>query len=200
MLDIRRLSSQDADFSVQFNNLLQQNQSAENDVRHTVEAILKDVRENGDQALLSYTEKFDQVSAKQISELEITKQKMQQALAQISTEQRDALEAAAKRIQEHAEKQSLQSWSSKDDDGNELGQRITALESVGVYVPGGKAAYPSSVLMNVIPAKVAGVDSIVMVVPTPRGEVNDMVLAAACIAGVDRVFTIGTRKCLCCIG
>jgi histidinol dehydrogenase len=191
MLDIRRLSSQDADFSVQFNNLLQQNQSAENDVRHTVEAILKDVRENGDQALLSYTEKFDQVSAKQISELEITKQKMQQALAQISTEQRDALEAAAKRIQEHAEKQSLQSWSSKDDDGNELGQRITALESVGVYVPGGKAAYPSSVLMNVIPAKVAGVDSIVMVVPTPRGEVNDMVLAAACIAGVDRVFTIG---------
>jgi histidinol dehydrogenase len=191
MLDIRRLSSQDADFSVQFNNLLQQNQSAENDVRHTVEAILKDVRENGDQALLSYTEKFDQVSAKQVSELEITKQKMQQALAQISTEQRDALEAAAKRIQEHAEKQSLQSWSSKDDDGNELGQRITALESVGVYVPGGKAAYPSSVLMNVIPAKVAGVDSIVMVVPTPRGEVNDMVLAAACIAGVDRVFTIG---------
>jgi histidinol dehydrogenase len=191
MLDIRRLSSQDADFSVQFNNLLQQNQSAENDVRHTVEAILKDVRENGDQALLSYTEKFDQVSAKQVSELEITKQKMQQALAQISTEQRDALEAAAKRIQEHAEKQSLQSWSSKDDDGNELGQRITALESVGVYVPGGKAAYPSSVLMNVIPAKVAGVDSIVMVVPTPRGEVNDMVLAAACIAGVDRAFTIG---------
>ena len=95
MLDIRRLSSQDADFSVQFNNLLQQNQSAENDVRHTVEAILKDVRENGDQALLSYTEKFDQVSAKQVSELEITKQKMQQALAQISTEQRDALEAAA---------------------------------------------------------------------------------------------------------
>ena len=191
MLEIRRLNTQDADFSVHFNNLLQQNQSAENDVRHSVEAILKDVHENGDQALLSYTEKFDQVSAIQVSELEITKQQMQKALAKITSEQRAALETAAKRIQEHAEKQSLQSWSSKDEDGNELGQRVTALESVGVYVPGGKAAYPSSVLMNVIPAKVAGVDSIVMVVPTPKGEVNDMVLAAALIAGVDRAFSIG---------
>jgi histidinol dehydrogenase len=191
MLDIRRLNSQDADFSVHFNNLLQQNQSAESDVRRIVEAILKDVHVNGDQALLSYTEKFDQVSVKQVSELEITKPQMQQALAQISGEQRDALEAAAKRIQDHAEKQGLQSWSSKDEDGNELGQMVTALESVGVYVPGGKAAYPSSVLMNVIPAKVAGVDSIVMVVPTPKGEVNDMVLAAALMAGVDRAFTIG---------
>lgn len=191
MLDIRRLNTQDADFSVHFDKLLQQNQSAENDVRHTVEAILKDVHENGDQALLSYTEKFDQVSAKHVSELEITQQQMQQALARISGEQRSALETAAKRIQQHAEKQSLQSWSSTDEDGNELGQRVTALESVGVYVPGGKAAYPSSVLMNVIPAKVAGVDSIVMVVPTPKGEVNDMVLAAACIAGVDRAFSIG---------
>lgn len=191
MLDIRRLSSQDADFSVLFNNLLQQNKSAENDVRQTVEAILKNIRENGDQALLSYTEKFDQVSAKQVSELEISKQRMQQALTQISSEQRQALEAAAKRIRDHADKQSLQSWSTKDEDGNELGQVVTALEKVGVYVPGGKAAYPSSVLMNVIPAKVAGVGSIVMVVPTPKGEVHDMVLAAASIAGVDRAFTIG---------
>lgn len=191
MLDIRRLNTKDADFSVHFNKLLQQNQSAENDVRHTVETILKDVYENGDQALLGYTEKFDQISAKQVSELQITTQQMQQALAKITDQQRAALEAAANRIQAHAEKQSLQSWSSKDEDGNELGQRVTALESVGVYVPGGKAAYPSSVLMNVIPAKVAGVDSIVMVVPTPKGEVNDMVLAAACIAGVDQVFSIG---------
>ncbi len=191
MLDIRRLSSQDADFSVLFNNLLQQNKSAENDVRQTVEAILINIRENGDQALLSYTEKFDQVSAKQVSELEISKQRMQQALTQISSEQRQALEAAAKRIRDHADKQSLQSWSTKDEDGNELGQVVTALEKVGVYVPGGKAAYPSSVLMNVIPAKVAGVGSIVMVVPTPKGEVHDMVLAAASIAGVDRAFTIG---------
>jgi len=191
MLDIRRLSSQDADFSVLFNNLLQQNQSAENDVRQTVEAILKDIRANGDQALLSYTEKFDQVSVKQVSELEISKQRMQEALQNISNEQRQALETAAKRIRDHAEKQGLQSWSTKDEDGNELGQVVTALEKVGVYVPGGKAAYPSSVLMNVIPAKVAGVDSIIMVVPTPKDEVNDMVLAAASIAGVDRAFTIG---------
>lgn len=191
MLEIRRLNTKDADFSVHFNKLLQQNQSAENDVRHTVEAILKEVYENGDQALLSYTEKFDQVSAKQVSELEITQQQMQQALAKITDQQRAALEAAAKRIQGHAEKQALQSWSSTDEDGNELGQRVTALESVGVYVPGGKAAYPSSVLMNVIPAKVAGVDSIVMVVPTPKGEMNNMVFAAAHIAGVDRAFSIG---------
>ena len=191
MLDIRRLSTLDADFSVHFNNLLQQNQSAENDVHQTVEAIIKNIRENGDQALLAYTKKFDQVTVKQASELEISKSHMQEALTQISAEQRQALEVAAKRIRSYAERQGLESWSSKDEDGNELGQVVSALEKVGVYVPGGKAAYPSSVLMNVIPAKVAGVDSIIMVVPTPNGEVNDMVMAAASIAGVDRVFTIG---------
>lgn len=191
MLDIRRLSSQDADFSVHFNLLLQQNQSAENDVRHTVEAIIKSIREEGDRALLSFTQKFDQVNATHVSELEISKQQMEEALTKISTEQRQALESAAKRIRDYAEKQSLQSWSTKDDDGNVVGQVVTALEKVGVYVPGGKAAYPSSVLMNAIPAKVAGVDSIIMVVPTPNGEVNDMVMAAAAIAGVDRAFTVG---------
>ncbi len=191
MLDIRCLSTLDADFSVHLNNLLQQNQSAENDVRQTVEAIIKDIRENGDQALLAYTKKFDQVTVKQASELEISKIQMQIALTKISAEHFQALEAAAKRIRSYAERQGLESWSSKDEDGNELGQVVSALEKVGVYVPGGKAAYPSSVLMNVIPAKVAGVDSIIMVVPTPNGEVNDMVMAAASIAGVDRVFTIG---------
>ena len=191
MLDIRRLNTQDADFSVHFNNLLKQNQSAKNDVHQTVETIIKDIRENGDQALLAYTKKFDQVSAAQVSELEISKQRMQAALSQISDEQRQALEVAAKRIREYAEKQSIQSWSTKDEDGNEMGQVVSALEKVGVYVPGGKAAYPSSVLMNVIPAKVAGVDSIIMVVPTPKGELNAMVMAAASIAGVDRAFTIG---------
>ena len=191
MLDIRCLSTLDADFSVHFNNLLQQNQSAENDVHQTVEAIIKNIRENGDQALLAYTKKFDQVTVKQASELEISKTQMQRALTKISAEHFQALEAAAKRIRSYAERQGLESWSSKDEDGNELGQVVSALEKVGVYVPGGKAAYPSSVLMNVIPAKVAGVDSIIMVVPTPNGEVNDMVMAAASIAGVDRVFTIG---------
>ena len=191
MLDIRRLSSQDADFSVLFKNLLQQNQTAENDVRQTVEAIIQDIRENGDQALLAYTNKFDQVSAAQVSELEVSNKQMQAALTQISDEQRQALETAANRIRDYAKKQSLQSWSTKDEDGNEVGQVVSALEKVGVYVPGGKAAYPSSVLMNAIPANVAGVDSIIMVVPTPYGEVNDMVLAAASIAGVDRAFTVG---------
>ncbi len=191
MLDIRRLSSQDADFSVLFKNLLQQNQTAENDVRQTVEAIIQDIRENGDQALLAYTNKFDQVSAAQVSELEVSNKQMQAALTQISDEQRQALETAANRIRDYAKKQSLQSWSTKDEDGNEVGQVVSALEKVGVYVPGGKAAYPSSVLMNAIPANVAGVDSIIMVVPTPNGEVNDMVLAAASIAGVDRAFTVG---------
>jgi len=191
MLDIRRLSSQDADFSVLFKNLLQQNQTAENDVRQTVAAIIQGVRENGDQALLAYTKKFDQVSAAQVSELEVSKKQMQAALTRISDAQRQALEAAAKRIRDYANQQSIQSWSTKDEDGNEVGQQVSALEKVGVYVPGGKAAYPSSVLMNAIPANVAGVDSIIMVVPAPNGEVNDMVMAAASIAGVDRAFTIG---------
>ncbi len=191
MLDIRRLSSQDADFSVHFNNLLQQNQSAENDVRDTVAAIINSIRKEGDRALLSFTQKFDQVSAIDVSELEISKQQMEEALTKISSHQRQALKAAAKRIRGYAEKQNLQSWSTKDDDGNEVGQVVTAIEKVGIYVPGGKAAYPSSVLMNAIPAKVAGVDSIIMVVPTPNSELNNMVMAAACIAGVDRVFTIG---------
>ncbi len=191
MLEVRRLSTLDADFSAQFNHVLQQNQSAENDVRATVEAIIKNVRDNGDQALLNYTEKFDQVSVKQVSELEISAAQMQEYVSQINDEQRDALEMAAQRIREYAEQQGLESWSTKDEDGNELGQLVTPLEKVGVYVPGGKAAYPSSVLMNTIPAKVAGVDSIYMVVPTPKGEINPLVMAAASIAGVDRAFMIG---------
>ena len=191
MLDVRRLSTLDADFSAQFNNVLQQNKSAENNVRDTVEAIIKEVREQGDQALLAYTKKFDQVDVDDITDLEISTTQMHEYVNQISIEQRNALETAAKRIRDYAEKQSLQSWTTQDEDGNELGQAVTALEKVGVYVPGGTAAYPSSVLMNTIPAKVAGVNSINMVVPTPKGEMNAMVMAAASIAGVDRVFTIG---------
>ena len=191
MLDVRRLSTIDADFSAQFNHVLEQNKSAENDVRATVEAIIKDVREQGDQALLVYTKKFDQVDVEEITDLEISTTQMHEYVNQISIEQRNALEMAAKRIRDYAEKQSLQSWTTKDEDGNELGQAVTALEKVGVYVPGGTAAYPSSVLMNTIPAKVAGVNSINMVVPTPKGEMNAMVMAAASIAGVDRAFTIG---------
>jgi len=168
MLEIRRLSSQDADFSVLFDKLLQQNQSAENDVRQTVERIIKDIRVNGDKALLAYTKKFDQLDVTQASSLEISQQQLKEYLKKISTEQRNALEVSATRIRNHAEKQGLTSWSTIDEDGNELGQMVTPLEKVGVYVPGGK-----------------------VVVPTPNGEINDMVMAAAAIAGVDRVFTIG---------
>ncbi len=191
MLDITRLTFQDADFSAQFETWLAKNQFAENDVRESVEIIVNAVRERGDAALLEFTQRYDQVTAQQVSELEVTKAQMQAALKCIDVEQRNALEAAASRIRNFAEQQSMQSWSIKDDDGNEMGQVVTAIEKIGVYVPGGTAAYPSSVLMNVIPAKVAGVDEIYMVVPTPKGEVNQMVFAAAAIAGVDRVFTVG---------
>ncbi|MEM7400760.1 MAG: histidinol dehydrogenase [Pseudomonadota bacterium] len=191
MLEVRRLSTSDADFSAQFKNVLLQNQSAENDVRETVTAIIDEIRRNGDQALLSYTKKFDQLDVERVSALEISQEKLQEYISQISDQQHQALQAAASRIRDYANKQGLQSWSTKDEDGNELGQQVTPLEKVGVYVPGGKAAYPSSVLMNTIPAKVAGVDCIVMVVPTPNGEINPMVMASAAIAEVDRVFTIG---------
>ena len=196
MLDITRLNTQDADFSAQFKSWLSKNQLADDSVRETVETILKKVRERGDQALLEYTQRFDQVTVSQVSELEISKERMQTALDGITTDQRDALNAAATRIRNYAEQQRIQSWSIKDEDSNELGQMITALEKVGIYVPGGTAAYPSSVLMNALPAKVAGVEEIYMVVPTPKGEVNQMVLAAAAIAGVDRAFTIGGAQAI----
>ncbi len=191
MLEVRRLSTIDADFSAQFKNVLLQNQSAENDVRETVTTIINEIRCKGDQALLNYTKKFDQLDVELVSALEISQAQLQAYVSQISDQQHQALQAATSRIRDYAEKQGLESWSTKDEDGNELGQLVTPLEKVGVYVPGGKAAYPSSVLMNTIPAKVAGVDCIVMVVPTPSGEINPMVMAAAAIAEVDRVFTIG---------
>lgn len=191
MLEVRRLSTSDAGFPAQFKKVLLQNQSAENDVHDTVTSIIKNIREQGDQALLEYTKKFDQLDVNQVADLEISQAQLQEYVSQISDKQSQALHAAAKRIRTYAEKQSLQSWLEKDDDGNQLGQKITSLEKVGIYVPGGKAAYPSSVLMNALPAKVAGVENIYMVVPTPKGEINPMVMAAAAIAGVDRVFTIG---------
>ncbi len=191
MLEVRRLSTSDAGFPAQFKKVLLQNQSAENDVHDTVTSIIKDIRENGDQALLAFTKKFDQLGVDQASGLEISQTQLQDYVSQISDEQHQALQTAANRIRAYAEKQSLESWTETDEDGNQLGQKVTPLERVGVYVPGGKAAYPSSVLMNTVPAKVAGVDEIIMVVPTPNGEINPMVMAAASIAGVDRVFTIG---------
>ena len=146
--------------------------------------------------MLAYTKKFDQLDANQASGLEISPAQLQEYVSQINDQQLQAIQTAAKRIRSYAEKQSLESWSTTDENGNQLRQKVTPLERVGVYVPGGKAAYPSSVLMNSIPAKVAGVDCIIMVVPTPNGEINPMVMAAASIAGVDRVFTVGGAQAI----
>ena len=196
MLDITRLNTQDADFSTQFETWRTRNKLAELDVREHVESIINAVRDRGDAALLEFTQRYDQVSADNIRDLVISNVQMQDALLTISAEQRQALDTAASRIRNYAEQQSVQSWFITDDDANEVGQLVTAVEKAGVYVPGGTAAYPSSVLMNVIPAKVAGVARIVMVAPTYTGEANLMVLAAAAIAGVDQVFMVGGAQAI----
>lgn len=160
-------------------------------VRNTVLEIIAAVVREQDAALLQYTRQFDGRDVQSIAELCVSHDRLQQALKNISAEQRAALETAAQRIREFHQRQQAESWSYTEADGTVLGQRITPLDRVGLYVPGGKASYPSSVLMNAIPAKVAGVAEVVMVVPAPRGELNEMVLAAAAIAGVDKVFTVG---------
>ena len=156
-----------------------------------VAAILKDVKARGDAAVLEYTNRFDKTNASSLTELEVSQVELQAALNGLPTNQRAALQSAADRVRSYHEKQVMQSWSYTEPDGTLLGQQVTPLDRVGLYVPGGKAAYPSSVLMNAIPAKVAGVGELIMVVPTPNGEKNALVLAAAAIAGVDRVFCIG---------
>jgi histidinol dehydrogenase len=191
MIDIKSLNIEDADFWPQLDALLAWEQSADDAVVTTVTAILADVRSRGDAALLEYTRRFDRVTVDNAADLELTQTALNAALDRIEPAQRDALQRAAERIRAYAERQKMESWSYTEADGTVLGQQITPLDRAGLYVPGGKAAYPSSVLMNAIPAKVAGVPELVMVVPTPNGEKNDLVLAAAAIAGVDRVFTIG---------
>lgn len=190
-LNIRRLDSGQADFEQQLDHLLAWDEVSDQGVADTVNEVIRAVRNEGDKALLEYSERFDAIKANSVAELELSNDRVQQALQQISPEQRQALELAAQRIRNYHRHQALQSWQFEEDDGTLLGQQITALQRVGVYVPGGKAAYPSTVLMNVIPAKVAGVDEVIMVVPAPGGELNDIVLAAAAIAEVDRVFTVG---------
>jgi histidinol dehydrogenase len=191
MTDIARLTTSDADFRARLNELLAWEQSTDSEVVRTVTDILEDVRKRGDAALLEYTAKFDRVEPASAAALELTRDELQLALDAVDREQRQALERAADRIRAYAEHQKMESWSYTEEDGTVLGQKVTPMDRVGLYVPGGKAAYPSSVLMNAIPAKVAGVPELVMVVPTPGGERNDLVLAAAAISGVDRVFTIG---------
>ena len=191
MIGIARLSTRDADFDTRLAGLLAFENTQDQGVEDTVAGILREVKARGDDAVLEYTHKFDQLEARSLAELEIGKAELERALAALPGVRRDALEQAAARIRAYHERQPLTSWQYTEADGTTLGQRITPLDRVGVYVPGGKAAYPSTVLMNTLPAKVAGVKEIIMVVPTPRGERNDLVLAAACMAGVDRLFTIG---------
>ena len=188
---MRRLSTSQADFDARLAELLAFEAAQDPQVDATVAAILADVKTRGDAAVLEYTTRFDGVTAGSLAELEIPRSELQAALVRIAAPRRAALEAAVVRVRDFHERQRAQSWSYTDADGNELGQQITALDRAGLYVPGGKAAYPSSVIMNAVPAKVAGVAEVIMVVPTPRGEKNDLVLAAAAMCDVDRVFTIG---------
>ncbi|PKO34253.1 MAG: histidinol dehydrogenase [Betaproteobacteria bacterium HGW-Betaproteobacteria-7] len=188
---IKRLATTDADFSAKLKELLAFEAAADENIERTVAGILADVKKRGDAAVVEYTNRFDRLAVAAMMDLELGQPELQVALAGLSAERRAALEAAAGRIRFYHERQKLEGWSYTEADGTLLGQMITPLDRVGLYVPGGKAAYPSSVLMNAIPAKVAGVKELIMVVPTPGGEHNQLVLAAACLAGVDRVFTIG---------
>ena len=188
---MQRLDSSQADFAARLQRLTTWQEELDQSVAATVSAIIADVAQRGDAALLDYTARFDQLPAADMAELEIGKDRQAAALGRIDPVQREALEYAAERVRIFHQHQVQQSWQYHDAQGNLLGQKITPLERVGIYVPGGKASYPSSVLMNALPAKVAGVPEIVMVVPAPAGELNDLVLAAAHIAGVDRLFTIG---------
>lgn len=188
---IRRLTTTQADFSEQFRSLLAYEEQRDPQVESAVADIIHQVRTRGDDALLEYTAKFDRVEVPNAAALEIPREALKNALDTLNVDQRKALEAAAARVKAFHERQVVQSWDYTEADGTRLGQRVTPLDRAGLYVPGGKAAYPSSVLMNAVPAKVAGVKEVIMVVPTPSGVRNPMVLAAAYLAGVDRVFTIG---------
>ncbi|MEN9887295.1 MAG: hypothetical protein RL758_1873 [Pseudomonadota bacterium] len=189
-----RLNTTDADFEALFQQRLHWSADTDAAIEQRVADILADVKARGDIAVLEYTQRFDGLSVASMAELELTQAELKAAFDGLPVVQRDALQQAADRVRRYHEAQkkaSGESWTYRDEDGTLLGQKVTPLDRVGIYVPGGKAAYPSSVLMNAIPAHVAGVGEIVMVVPTPRGERNPLVLAAAYVAGVSRAFTIG---------
>ena len=190
-MQIQRLDSTSSNFSQQLSALTDVPASEDGDVAVVVDSIIRDVVTRGDVAVLEFTQRFDGLSVGAVSELEVSQERMVQALASIDPVQRSALECAAERVRSYHEHQKQESWQYLDAGGNLLGQKVTAMQRAGIYVPGGKASYPSSVLMNALPAKVAGVSEIIMVVPAPGGVLSEMVLGAACIAGVDRVFTIG---------
>ncbi|WP_127471291.1 histidinol dehydrogenase [Thiomicrorhabdus aquaedulcis] len=191
MLNIRRLSANQAGFREELDTLLAWETVSNEAVNDIVKEVVNNVRTQGDAALLEYTARFDRLSLTNAADLQISKARLFAALERIPVDQREALEISAQRVRAYHERQVQESWSYTESDGTLLGQQVTPLDSVGLYVPGGKAAYPSSVIMNAVPAKVAGVKTLIMVVPTPDGEVNDMVLAAAAICDVDAVFTLG---------
>jgi histidinol dehydrogenase len=196
MSQIKRLSSTDSGFAEALKKITSFEDEKNEEINTTVSEILAHVKERGDEAVLEYTSHFDHLDVASISELELSKEELLRALHSLPTIQRDALEQAAERIRNFHERQIAESWSYTEPDGTLLGQKITPMDRVGLYVPGGKASYPSTVLMNAIPAKVAGVDELIMVVPTPKNKRNDLVLAAAMIGEVDRVFTIGGAQAI----
>ncbi|UJP02464.1 MAG: histidinol dehydrogenase, partial [Nitrosomonas sp.] len=195
-MQIKRFNSTDPDFNSDLDKLLAFENAQDDAVDVTVANILADIRSRKDAALIEYTNRFDRLTIQSAKDLELTQDQLQHSLATLPDAERTALQQAAERVRSYHEKQPLSSWQYTDADGTLLGQKVTALDRVGLYVPGGKASYPSSVLMNAIPAKVAGVQELIMVVPTPNGERNDMVLAAAAISKVDRVFTIGGAQAI----
>lgn len=190
-MQIKRLNISDSNFWQQLERMLAWDEVSDRQVNSTVEDIINKVRKQGDSAVVEFTNRFDAMNATSMQELEISREKLHAALEKIPAQQRQALEHAAQRVRDYHQHQKQDNWSYTEDDGTLLGQQVTALDRVGLYVPGGKAAYPSSVLMNALPAKVAGVAELIMVVPTPKGEVNDLVFAAAAICDIDRVFAIG---------
>ena len=191
MADIRKLNTADDDFQQQLETLLAWESVSDTAVNDVVRDVIAQIRARGDTALIDFTNRFDGWVAETAADLEIPLDRLEQAWDRIPGEQRAALRHAADRVISYAERQKLEGWSYNEPDGTLLGQQVTPLDRVGLYVPGGKAAYPSSVLMNALPAKVAGVGELIMVVPTPGGELNELVLAAAHVCGVDRVFAVG---------
>ena len=195
-VDIIRLNSQASDFWQQLDNLQDRDTESDNRVITTVNNIIDAVRSRGDAAVLEYTARFDSLQARSVSQLELPPERLQEAYESLSGQEQEALNLAASRIKSYASHQKLESWQYTESDGTLLGQQVSAIDRAGLYVPGGKAAYPSSVLMNAIPARVAGVEELIMVVPTPSAVVNELVLAAAHISDVDRVFTIGGAQAI----
>jgi histidinol dehydrogenase len=195
-VDIIRLNSRASDFWQQLDDLQNRDTESDDRVIATVNNIIDAVRSRGDAAVLEYTARFDSLQARSVSQLELPRERLQEAYESLSGQEQEALNLAASRIKSYASHQKLESWQYTESDGTLLGQQVSAVDRAGLYVPGGKAAYPSSVLMNAIPARIAGVEELIMVVPTPSGVVNELVLAAAHISGVDRVFTIGGAQAI----